>query len=162
MFSSTRKRYPLISDGVRIDALGTIDRPAEVVYGILTFPFDLTHLPWVVVIVRQRVIHVSYVKVVPIGNSLWSLAPLFDEGIHLADADSAVAYVRLAQEIAFDPPGVSLRHTYMLLLLPQKHTELGRGEAIIIHSYGGDLNSNTMNLSHSLACGIPALERVRR
>jgi hypothetical protein len=70
MFSSSRKRHSLISGGIGIDTFGTVDRLAEVVYGILTFPFDLTHLPWVVVIVRQRVIHVSYVEIVPIGNGL--------------------------------------------------------------------------------------------
>jgi hypothetical protein len=30
--------------------------------------------------------------------------------------------MRFAHEIACDPPGISLRHTYTLLLLPQKHT----------------------------------------
>jgi len=122
MFSSSRKRHSLISGGIWIDAFGTIDRLAEVFYGVFALLFYVTHLSRVVVIVRQRVIHVSYVEIVPISDSLGILIAFFDEGVYLADADPAAANMGLAQEFVCDPPGFTLGHTYTLLLLPQKHT----------------------------------------
>jgi hypothetical protein len=80
------------------------------------------HLPRVVVIVRQRVIHVGHVEVVPIGNSLGVFTTFFDEGVHLTDADPATTHMRFAHQIVCDPPGFSLRHAYPLLLFPQKPT----------------------------------------
>ena len=122
IFSSSRKRHPVISGGVRIYALGTIDRLAEVFYGTVALLLDRTHLSRVVVVVRQRVVHVSYIEIVPIGNGLGVFTAFFDEGVHLANADSAAADMGLAQEFPCDPPGFALGHTYVLLLLPQKHT----------------------------------------
>jgi len=57
------------------------------------------------------VIHVSHVEIVPIGNCFRIFTALFDEGIHLPDADSAAANMGLAQEIVCDPPGFTLGHT---------------------------------------------------
>jgi hypothetical protein len=68
------------------------------------------------------VVHVSYVEIVPIGNSLGVFITSFDEGVHLADADSAASNVGLAHQLVCDPPGFSLGHTYTLLVLPQKRT----------------------------------------
>jgi len=68
------------------------------------------------------VIHVSYVEIVSIGNCFRIFTALFDEGVHLMDTDSAAANMGLAQEIVCDPPGFTLGHTWVLLLLPQKHT----------------------------------------
>jgi hypothetical protein len=76
----------------------------------------------VVVIVRQRVVHVSYVEVVPISDGLGAFTVFFDEGVHLTDADSAATDVGFAQEFVCDPPRFTLAYTYTLLLLPQKHT----------------------------------------
>jgi hypothetical protein len=122
MFSSRRKRRLLISGGIGIDAFGTVDRLAEVRYRIFTLLFYITHLSRVVVIVRQRVIQVSYVEIVSIGNSFGVFTPFFDKGVHLADADPTAPNMRLAHQIVCDPTGFSLGHTYTLLLLPQKHS----------------------------------------
>ena len=122
MFSSRRKRHPPISGSVRIDTFGTIYRLAEVHYRVFALSFGLTHLSWVVVIVRQRVVHVSYVEIVPIGNGLGVFTSVFDEGVHLPDADSTATNVGLAHELACDPPRFTLSHVETLLLLPQKHT----------------------------------------
>jgi hypothetical protein len=104
MFSSSRKRHPLISGGVRINAFRSGYRLAEVCYRVFALLFDLTHLSRVIVIVRQCVVHVSYVEIVSIGNGLGVFTPVFDEGIHLPDADSTAANVGLAHELACDPP----------------------------------------------------------
>jgi hypothetical protein len=80
------------------------------------------------------VIHVSDVEVVPIGNGLRVFTPFFDEGVHLADADSTAPNMGLAHQLVCDPPGFSLRHTYTLLLLPQKHTADWAGESFLSES----------------------------
>ena len=103
---------PLISGGIWTDAFGTIDRLAEVFHGVFALLLYVTHLSWVVVIVRQCVIHVGHVEIVPIRNSLWFFTAFFDEGVHLTDADSAATDVGLAHEIVCNPPRLSLRHTY--------------------------------------------------
>lgn len=111
MFSSSRKRHSLISGGVRIDALGSVDRFAEVFRGVFAFLLYVAHLSRVIVVVCQRVIDIGHVEVVSIGNGFGVFTALFDEGVHLTDADSAAADMGFAHQIAFDPPGVSLRYT---------------------------------------------------
>jgi hypothetical protein len=122
MFSSRRKRQSLISGGIWIDAFGTVDRFAEIFHSVVALLFYVTHLSRVVVIVRQRVVHVSYVEIVPISDGFGGFPTFFDEGVHLTDADSAAPNMGLAHQFVCDPPRLSLRHTYTLLLLPQKHT----------------------------------------
>ncbi len=151
MFSSRRKRHPLISGGIGIDAFGTVDRLAEVRYRIVALLFYVTHLSRMIVIVSQRVIHVSDVEVVPIGNSLGVFTTFFDEGVHLTDADPAATNVRLAHQLVCDPPGFSLGHTYTLLLLPQKHTADWAGESSRSESVCEMYARNTNDRRHPVA-----------
>ena len=94
----------------RLDAFGTIDRPAGVRYRVFALSLGLTHLPRTVVVACQRVVHVSYVETVPIGDGFGIFTALFDEGVQLADADSTPADVGLAHELACDPPRFALSH----------------------------------------------------
>ncbi len=161
MFSSRRKRHPLISGGIGIDAFGTVDRLAEVRYRIVALVFYVTHLSRMIVIVRQRVVHVSYVKIVPIGNSFGAFTAFFDEGVHLADADSTASNMGLAHQLVCDPPGFSLGHIYTLLLLPQKHTADWAGESFLSESVCEMYARNTNDRRHPRAvCRVGRLTLV--
>lgn len=53
-----RNRYSVISGCVWLDAVGTVDELSERRHGILAFSFDVVHFAWMVVIVRERMVHV--------------------------------------------------------------------------------------------------------
>lgn len=77
-----------ISGRVGFDALGAVDRLPERLHHFATFGFDVAHLTRVVVVVGKRTVDVGHVQVVSIGNSFRVDILLFDERVHLPDADA--------------------------------------------------------------------------
>jgi len=65
-----------------------------------------------VVIVRKSVVHICYVQVVPIRNSLGVGTSLLHEGIHLANADAVSSDVGFTHEILGDSTALSFSHTH--------------------------------------------------
>lgn len=54
MFSSSRNRRSDVSDRIRVDALGAVDRLVERLDGLVPFGHDLAHLAWMVVVIREE------------------------------------------------------------------------------------------------------------
>lgn len=111
MFSSNKKRHLSVLHVVGIYVLGTFNGTAEFSTSILPRFLHFHHFSGMVVIIGKRLIDVSDVQIVAVGNRLWILpAPLY-KGVYLADRDSPAADVWFAQELVSDSFRSSLGHT---------------------------------------------------